>query len=176
MPGDAETPYVGQIMMVGFNFAPVGWALCNGQLLAISENSVLFQLIGTTYGGDGQSTFALPDLRSRVPVHQGTGSTGSPYVLGESFGVERVTLNVTQMPSHQHVFTPGASQSEPTNDRPDNHYPARGGYYAGTADSSSPMGAAAVAAAGGGQPHSNIQPFVAINFIISLFGVFPSQT
>jgi microcystin-dependent protein len=173
--GTAQSPYVGQIMMVGFNFAPPGWLFCNGQLLPISQYEVLFNLIGTTYGGDGQTTFALPDLRGRVPVHQGNGGTGSNYTLGQSFGVEQVTLNVNQLPSHQHVVDPGASQSEPTSDRPDHNYPSSGGYYAGTTDSGAPMGAPTVAAAGGGQPHSNIQPFLGINFIIAYAGVFPSQ-
>jgi microcystin-dependent protein len=175
MPGTASGPYIGQIMMVGFNFAPVNWALCNGQLLPISENEALFQLIGTTYGGDGQQTFGLPDLRGRVPVHQGTGSTGTPYVLGELTGLEQVTLNVNQLPSHQHVWDPAASQSEPTSDRPDNSYPAVGGYYAGTTNSSSPMGAPTIGSAGGNQPHNNVQPFLTVSFIISLFGIFPSQ-
>ena len=174
MAGTASSPYVGQIMMVGFNFAPVGWALCNGQLLAISENEVLFQLIGTTYGGDGQSTYALPDLRGRVPVHQGSNGVDS-YALGELAGVEEVTLTVNQLPSHQHVYNPAASQSEPTSDRPDNNYPAVGGYYAQTTNSSAPMGAPTIGSAGGSQPHNNMQPYLAVNFIISLFGIFPSQ-
>ena len=162
-------------MMVGFNFAPQGWAFCNGQLLPIAENAALFDLIGTTYGGDGQTTFALPNLQSRVPVHQGQGPEDS-NTIGEVFGVEEVTLSVNQLPSHSHVFDPGASQSEPTSDRPNGNYPALDGYYyAGAVGLTPTMGAAAVAAAGSGQPHSNIQPFLAINFIISLFGAFPSH-
>ncbi len=175
MPGDASQPYVGQIMMVGFNFAPVGWMFCDGQLLAIAENETLFNLIGTTYGGDGQTTFALPDLRGRVPVHVGTGSGLSTYVISQLSGVETVTLTVNQLPQHQHSFNPAASQNEQTSNRPDNSYPALGGYYAATANSASPVGAPTLAPAGGNQPHSNIQPFLGINFIISLFGVFPSQ-
>ena len=175
MAGNGGTPYVGQIIMVGFNFAPLGWMLCDGSVLPISENETLFNLIGTTYGGDGQQTFALPDLRGRVPVGIGQGSGLTNRIIGQSFGVETVPLTVNQLPSHQHVLNPAASQSEPTSDRPDNNYPALGGYYAGTTNSSSPMGAPTLGAAGGGQPHNNIQPVLAINFIISLFGVFPSQ-
>lgn len=175
MPGTASGPYIGQIMMVGFNFAPVGWALCNGQLLAISENSALFQLIGTTYGGDGQQTFGLPDLRGRVPVHSGQGPGLSNYVIGQLTGAETVPLTVNQLPQHQHVYSPAASQSEPTSDHPDNSYPAVGGYYAGTTNSSSPMGAPTIGSAGGNQQHNNLQPFLAVTFIISLFGIFPSQ-
>jgi microcystin-dependent protein len=175
MPGNAGTPYVGQIMMVGFNFNPQGWALCNGQLLAIADNTTLFALIGTTYGGDGQSTFGLPDLRGRVPVGVGQGAGLSSYVIGQLAGVEATPVTVNQLPQHQHVYNPAASQNEPTSDRPDNSYPAVGGYYATTTNSSSPMGAPTLAPAGNNQPHNNLQPFLGINFIISLFGVFPSQ-
>ncbi len=175
MPGTASTPYVGQIMMVGFDFNPKNWALCNGQLLAITDNTTLFTLIGTTYGGDGQTTFGLPDLRGRVPVGIGQGPGLSNYVIGQLSGVEATPLTVNQLPQHQHVYNPAASQNEPTSDRPDNNYPAVGGYYAGTTNSSSPMGAPTLASAGNDQPHNNRQPFLGINFIISLFGVFPSQ-
>lgn len=168
-------PYVGQIALVGFNFAPVGWAFCDGSLLAISENTVLFQLIGTTFGGDGQQTFGLPDLRGRVPVHMGQGGGLSSYVLGEEWGIENVTLTVNQIASHTHVFSPGASSAEPTTDRPDNAYPSAGGYYSSGATGGVTMPAPTAANAGGGQPHSNIQPVLALNFIIALFGVFPSQ-
>jgi len=176
MPGGGETPFVGQIMMVGFSFNPSGWALCNGQLLPIADNDALFNLIGTTYGGDGQTTFGLPDLRGRVPIHQGTGPGLSTYVIGQMGGFEAPTLTVNQLAQHQHVFNPAASQNEPTSDRPDNAYPAVGGYYASTTNSSSPMGAPTLAAAGGSQPHNNRQPFLGINFIISLFGIFPSRS
>ena len=175
MPGDAGTPYVGQIMMVGFNFAPVGWMFCDGQLLPIAENETLFNLIGTTYGGDGQSTFALPDLRGRLSVGMGQGAGLSGYTIGQPFGVETITLNVNQLPAHNHGFSPGANGNEPTSNRPDNNYPALGGYYAATTNSSSPMGTPTVASAGGGGPHTNVQRVLGINFIISLFGVFPSQ-
>jgi microcystin-dependent protein len=175
MPGNGGSPYLGQILMVGFNFAPRGWAMCNGQLLAISQNDALFTLLGTQYGGDGVTTFALPDLRSRGPVGVGQGSGLSAYTIGESVGVETVTLTLNQLPQHQHSYNPGASQNEPTSDRPDNNYPALGGYYAGTTNSGSPMGAPTLASVGGNQPHNNLQPLLAINFIIALEGIFPSQ-
>jgi microcystin-dependent protein len=175
MPGGAGQPFIGQIVMVGFTFAPAGWAFCNGQLLPIAGNDALFNLIGTTYGGDGQTTFGLPDLRSRVPVGTGQGAGLSSYMIGESVGVETVTLTVNQIPPHQHVYNPAASQDEPTSTRPDNNYPALGGYYATTTTSSTPMGAPTLTVAGGAQPHNNMQPFLGINFVISLFGIFPSQ-
>ena len=174
MPGGGAQPYVGEMMMVGFNFAPVDWALCEGQLLSISENEVLFQLIGTTFGGDGVQTYGLPDLRGRVPVGMGQGAGLSSYVLGERSGVESVTLNVNQLPLHAHTVNPAASSGEATTNRPDNAFPAVGGYYASSTNGS-PMGAPTLAATGGGLPHNNIQPVLAINWIISLFGIFPSQ-
>jgi microcystin-dependent protein len=166
------TPYVGEIRMFGGNFAPAGWAFCDGSLLAIAENDTLFNLIGTTYGGDGQSTFALPDLRSRVPVHQ-----GPSFVLGQVGGEESVTLTVNQIPAHTHVATcyPVAGNSaDPTGKR-----------WASSADTSinpyavppgdSTMAAQAIGIDGGSQPHDNMLPFLVISFIISLFGVFPTQ-
>src|SRR3981081_3962293 len=133
-------PYVGEIRMFAGTFAPAGWMFCDGQLLPISENETLFVLIGTTYGGDGQSTFALPDLRGRVPIHWGTGPNGTAYILAQSFGVETVTLTLPPMPAHQPSFGLGASVGEATTDRPDNSYPSLGGYYAATPNSTSPMG------------------------------------
>jgi len=171
-----SSPFVGQIVMVGFNFAPAGWAFCDGTLLPISENPTLFDLIGTTYGGDGQSTFALPDLRGRVPVHTGQGAGLQSYVIGEEWGVESVTLTTQQIPSHAHSFAPGASSAEETTNRPDNAYPSAGGYYSTSPTSGVTMPAPTVANAGGSQPHSNIQPVLGVNFIISLFGIFPSQS
>lgn len=164
-------PYVGEIRMFGGNFAPAGWMFCEGQLLPISENETLFQLIGTTYGGDGQSTFALPDLRGRIPMHQGNG-----YILAETGGVEEVTLTTGQIPSHSHgliaTSTPG-TQSSPAGNRlaqSRNIVPyineAPNGTFRGTA----------VATTGGSQPHTNMQPYLCVNFIISLFGIFPSPT
>jgi len=161
--------YVGEIRMFAGNFAPVGWALCNGALLQIDENEVLFQLIGTTYGGDGQNTFALPNLQSRVPVHVGPG-----FAQGQSGGAETVTLTTSQIPAHTHVPQAAASGNQAS--------PA-GGLWGGTTSAlytaaapDSPMNPAAIGSAGGSQPHDNMLPFQVINFIISLFGVFPSQS
>jgi microcystin-dependent protein len=167
-------PFVGEIRMCGFNFAPVGWAFCNGQLMAISQNEVLFTLIGTTYGGDGQSTFALPNLQGRIPIHQGQGSGLSPYVMGQLAGSETVTLTSQQLPIHSHSLQANdavASQASPT-----------GGYLAQTtvptyipAPAVAAMNAGAVANSGASQPHENMMPYLCVNFIISLFGIFPTQ-
>jgi microcystin-dependent protein len=168
-------PFVGEIRMFGGNFAPAGWMFCEGQLLPISENEILFQLIGTTFGGDGESTFALPDLRGRVPVHQGTGA-GITYTLGESGGVEQVTLTVQQIPIHTHALlastATGTSPSPVDNVLASNNVVSM--YKAAAATTA--MNAAAAGPAGGSQPHENHQPFLCIDFIISLFGVFPSPT
>jgi len=164
-------PYVGEIRMFAGNFAPAGWMFCEGQLLPISENETLFQLIGTTYGGDGQSTFALPDLRGRVPVHQGNG-----FVIAETGGVEEVTLTTSQIPSHSHAFlvsTANGTQIAPQN----NVLGSLQGvkiYRAGTATVT--LDPSAVTSQGGNQPHNNFQPYLCIDFIISLFGIFPSAT
>lgn len=154
--------------MFAGNFAPAGWMFCEGQLQPISENETLFNLIGTTYGGDGQSTFALPDLRGRLPIHQGNG-----FVLAETGGVEEVTLTVQQIPSHNHSFLASANQG--TASSPVGSVPA-------ASNTLSIYSAAAPAAnfatqmmipAGGSQPHENLQPYLCVNFIISLFGIFP---
>lgn len=164
-------PYVGEIRMFAGNFAPVGWAFCNGALLAISDNPTLFQLIGTTYGGDGQTTFALPDLQSRVPVHVGSG-----FSLGQAAGAESVTLTTLQIPAHSHVPQCNSNSGGVTS--PQNNYwggvTANNPYSSAASDSS--MNSASIGLAGGSQPHDNMIPFLAVNFIISLFGVFPSQS
>jgi len=164
------TPYVGEIRMFAGNFAPAGWALCQGQILAISENDVLFTLIGTTYGGDGQTTFALPDLQSRVPVHVGPG-----FVQGHTAGVESVTLTTSQIPAHSHV--PLCNSGAGTNASPQNDVWAAldSNIYSDVAPSVI-MAPSALGSTGGSQPHDNMVPFLVINFIISLFGVFPSPT
>lgn len=166
------TPFVGEIRMFGGNFAPVGWMFCNGAVLPISENEVLFQLIGTTYGGDGQTTFQLPDLRGRVPVHQGTGL--STYQMGESGGVETVTLTQNQIPAHNHTpFGCNTGNSE----TPANNFWANsntGKPYA-AAPAAVQMNVGTIASAGGSQPHDNMIPFLCVSYIIALFGVFPSQ-
>ncbi len=169
------TPYVGEIRMFAGNFAPAGWALCQGQLLAISQNETLFNLIGTTYGGDGQSTFALPNLQGRVLIHAGQGPGLSSHILGETGGVETVTLITNQIPAHSHVPQAAAatgSQSSPSN----NIWGASANLPYSQNAPASAMSAAAIGFAGGSQPHDNMVPYLVINFIISLFGVFPSQT
>ena len=164
-------PYVGEIRMFAGNFAPAGWMFCEGQLLPISENETLFQLIGTTYGGDGQSTFALPDMRGRLPVHQGNG-----FILAESGGAEEVTLTANQIPAHSHPFVasanPGTSANTQGNLTADSPNVALYIEDAPTAN----MAASAVTPVGGSQPHTNLQPYLCVDFIISLFGIFPSPT
>lgn len=164
-------PYVGEIRMFAGNFAPAGWQFCEGQLLPISENETLFQLIGTTYGGDGQSTFALPDLRGRLPLHMGNGS-----ILAETGGAEEITLTVNQIPAHSHPLLVSADGTTTPNP---------GGNVLGTPQTATPFFAAtpnlalaspSVTQVGGSQPHTNFQPYLCISFIISLFGIFPSPT
>ena len=164
-----SSPYVGEIRMVGFNFAPAGWAPCDGRLMSIVENEVLFQLIGTTYGGDGQTTFALPDLRSRVPMHQGSG-----HVIGEMSGAEQVTLTVNQIPAHSHV--PQASSAGAATSPAGNVWANSAALqFAAASSPLQPMNAGVIGTAGGGQPHDNMLPYQAVNFVISLFGIFPTQ-
>lgn len=160
-------PFVGEIRMFGGNFAPVGWAFCNGQLMAISENTALFQLIGTTYGGDGQSTFGLPNLQGRIPVHVGPG-----FVQGQLSGEESHTLTVQEIPGHTH--TVAAMSQAATNSASGNLY-AGGGLKAYKAAAGATMNAGVVKNNSGGQPHDNMMPFLVVSFIIALFGVFPSQ-
>jgi microcystin-dependent protein len=164
-------PYVGEIRMFAGNFAPAGWMFCEGQLLPISEYETLFNLIGTTYGGDGQSTFALPDLRGRIPVHQGSG-----FILAETGGVEEVTLTVQQIPAHSHGLLASAAPS--TSNVPQGNVVAQPAQVSMFIEdvASVNMNPRAVAVTGGSQPHTNFQPYLCINFIISLFGIFPSPT
>ena len=165
-----SSPFIGEIRMFAGNFAPVGWAFCNGAVIPISQNDALFNLIGTTYGGDGQSTFALPNLQSSVPVHVGPG-----FALGQTGGAETVTLTTSQIPAHSHV--PQANSAPGTQAGP-----SGGAWAESTLDqfsSSSPsvnMSPTALGSSGGSQPHDNMVPFLVINFILSLFGIFPSQT
>ena len=168
-------PYIGEIRMFAGTFAPVGWELCNGQLMPISENETLFQLIGTTYGGDGESTFALPDLQSRVPLHYGTGG-GASYQLSDQVGVESVTLTLQQLPAHSHALL--ASSDVATVVDPGGNVSGQTGTYDGyqTTAGASAMAAQSLTSSGGSQPHENCQPFVCVNYIISLFGIFPSPT
>ena len=169
-------PFIGEIRMFAGNFAPVGWAFCNGQLVPISENDALFNLIGTTYGGDGQQTFGLPDLQSRVPVHQGTLSgVGQNFTLGEKGGTEQVTLTVSQIPAHNHV--PRASSTGGDKDDPTNNFWANSSaiQFIDGANANTDMNSQILTPAGGSQPHDNMLPFLCVNFIISLFGIFPQQ-
>jgi microcystin-dependent protein len=168
-------PYVGEIRMFGGNFAPAGWMFCAGQLLPISEYETLFNLIGTTYGGDGQSTFALPDLRSRVPIHQGQGSGLSNYILGETGGAETVTLTPNQIPMHSHA--PMGSNTGGS-DNPTNNFWANSttGKPYSAAPPTVQMNAGTILTMGGSQPHENMIPFLCVSYIISLFGIFPSQS
>jgi microcystin-dependent protein len=164
-------PYVGEIRMFAGNFAPAGWMFCEGQLLPISQNETLFQLIGTTYGGDGETNFALPDLRGRIPIHQGNG-----FILAETGGAEEITLTSQQMPAHGHPFVGSASDGNVIN---------AGGNLTSNSLNITPyvnaapdgnMAPTAVGPTGGSQPHTNFQPYLGIDFIISLFGIFPSPT
>jgi len=175
-------PFLGEIRMVGFNFAPLGWALCNGQQLAINQYTALFSLLGTTYGGNGTTTFNLPDLQGRVAIHQGNGAGLSPYVIGQQAGTENVTLALNQMPSHNHTVA--------VNDQPANANNPTGAILAAgntggrpptltneytNAAATGTLAAAAVSLAGGNLPHANIQPYLTVNFIIALTGIFPSR-
>jgi microcystin-dependent protein len=168
-------PFVGEIRMFGFSFAPQGWALCNGQLLPIAQNQALFSLLGTTYGGNGTTTFALPDLRSRVPVHQGQGPGLSPYAAGQAGGTETVTLAAADMPQHTHPVQ--ASSSAATSDNPAGRALARSAshIYHSEPGPHAVMNANMLGEAGGSQPHDNIQPYLAVTFCIALTGIFPAQ-
>lgn len=165
-------PYVGEIRIFAGNFAPSGWMFCEGQLIPISENETLFNLIGTTYGGDGQSDFALPDLRGRIPIHQGNG-----FTLAETGGAEEITLNVNQIPAHSHPLIATldiANTGNPANANLSST--ATGNKIYSAAAPSVALHNNAIAQDGGSQPHTNLQPYLCVNFIISLFGIFPSQT
>jgi microcystin-dependent protein len=167
-------PYIGEIRLFGGNFAPAGWNFCDGSLLSIAQFSALFQLIGTTYGGDGQNTFAVPDLRGRVPVHMGQGAGLQNYVLGQIAGSESVTLTANQVAVHGHGALGSVGGASAT---PQNATWGNGGittHIFGTPANNS-MNSASVGATGGNQPHDNLHPFQVVSFIISLFGVFPTQ-
>lgn len=164
-------PFVGEIRMFAGNFAPAGWMFCEGQLLPISENETLFQLIGTTYGGDGESTFALPDMRGRIPIHQGNG-----FILAETGGAEEITLTVNQIAAHSHALLASGDIANTAN--PETNVVARSGQLQ-TFINSAPANAMApqfVGPVGGSQPHTNFQPYICLNYIISLFGIYPSPT
>lgn len=184
----AAQPYIGEITIFGGNFAPVGWAFCDGSLMAISEYDTLFTLIGTTFGGDGQNTFALPDLRGRVPVHMGTNpQSGTNYVLGQMAGLENVTLTPNQLPPHAHTVTGELNMKVRANDPDIQTSPINNGiaiaagkrYFSRTPTASGMMPldtTIVLSSAGNSLPHDNMQPYVTLNFIISLFGIYPSQS
>jgi microcystin-dependent protein len=166
-------PYVGEIRLFAGNFAPVGWMTCDGQLLPITGNETLFNLIGTTYGGDGNTTFALPDLRSRVPIHMGS-RAGNTYPLASAGGSETVTLTIGQLPAHSHIpqAVSGGARNNPAGNTWAN-WP--GAQFSTDQSGLSAMNTAALGTVGGSQPHDNRSPYLALNFIISTFGIFPSQ-
>jgi microcystin-dependent protein len=178
-----SSPYIGQIVIFAGNYAPAGWALCAGQLLPIQQNQALFSILGVTYGGNGQSNFALPDLRGRIPVQQGQGPGLSNYTLGEFAGAETVTLNSSQMPVHTHPLN--ATAATGTLPSPVGAFTATGADSQGGTSTDfapaspvptlAPMAAASIGVAGGSQPVSVVQPYLALNFIIALVGIFPSR-
>lgn len=170
-------PFVGEVRMFGGSFAPAGWAFAAGQLLPISQNETLFNLIGTTYGGDGQETFALPDLQGRFPMHAGQGpGISQTYQLGETGGTESVTITAQQTPTHNHAFL--GSTAAGVNTQPGNGVFAllgTGKLYVASNPEGAPLANNTLSLVGGSQPHENMSPFLVISFIVSLFGVFPSQ-
>ena len=168
-------PFIGEIRLFGGNFAPAGWAFCNGATLPINNNEALFALIGTTYGGDGEETFRLPDLQGRFPIHQGTSPvSGTTYMMGEFAGSEQVTLSVQQIPAHSHAAT--ASSNKGNSGTPTNSLwgkPSTAMYAAAAAQTN--MAATAIGPSGGNQPHENMMPFLCVSFIIALTGIFPPR-
>lgn len=168
-------PFIAEIKIFAGNFAPRSWAFCDGQLLPVSNNTALFSLIGTTYGGDGRTTTALPNLQDRAPMHPGRGPGLTSRRLGDRVGVETVTLNETQIPSHSHTVR--ASSSGPNDLTAQNHsLPAFPGLYSSDSSSLVSMDSAAVANSGGGQAHTNLQPYLTLNYIIALQGLYPSRS
>lgn len=166
-------PFIGEIRLLPYNFAPNGWALCNGQIMSIAQNTALFSLLGTTYGGNGQTTFALPDLRGRVAVSSGQGPGLSDYTLGEQSGLESVTLTQGQMPIHNHGVN--CSTGDPDQGNPRNGFPANAPSYAAGATAGATMNAGMIANTGGNQPHENRSPYLVLNYCIALVGIFPSR-
>ncbi|WP_076864585.1 phage tail protein [Bradyrhizobium mercantei] len=171
-------PYVGEIRMFGGNFAPAGWNFCDGSQLAISEYETLYNLIGTTYGGDGQVTFAVPDLRGRLPIHMGTASSGTTYNIGEAGGVETVTLTTQTIPQHSHAFIASTQTGTGTNPQGNVLDQVTGtiAMYIDGQPPDGPMASGMLTNTGGNQPHENLQPLLCVGFIISLFGIYPTQT
>jgi microcystin-dependent protein len=174
-------PFIGQVQAFGFGFAPRYWAQCNGQTLSIQQNAALFSLLGTMYGGNGTSTFQLPNLQSRVPMHYGTSPGGDTYVQGETDGVENVTLTITTLPMHSHTFVGASANANQIVPAPGQAL-ATAARPSGTADSfygpdatPQPLNPGSISPAGGNQPHTNLQPYLTINWCIALYGIFPSR-
>lgn len=169
-------PFMGEIRLMAFTYAPRGWAMCNGQIMAISQNSALFSLLGTYYGGNGQTTFALPDFRGRLPVHQGQGNGLAPRTLGEISGQENVTLTTPQIPMHNHPFAVPATSEDATLKNPVGNAPASTGTSIYGPAAQGEGGAQSVTGvAGGSQAHNNMQPYLVVNFCIALEGIYPSR-
>ncbi len=170
-------PFLGEIRLFPYNFAPQGWAFCNGQIMAIAQNTALFSLLGTTYGGNGTSNFALPDLRGRLAVSSGQAPGLSSYTLGQQSGSESVTLTLNNLPGHNHTVSPGANDGAATAQRPAGAVMARGtaSIYANAADGSTTMASSATSSTGNSQPFSSIQPLLVLNYCIALQGIFPSR-
>jgi len=169
-------PFVGEIRMFAGNFAPLGWAYCDGQLLAVANNDALFSLLGTIYGGDGRTTFGLPDLRGRIPIHAGSGPGLSPRALGAKGGAEKVTITTNELPSHTHDASATASTAgsgDPTGRVPANTSPTN--VYSTSLATAQTLSSAAVSSTGGSQSHTNIMPYLCVHFIIALFGIYPSR-
>lgn len=169
-------PFVGEIRMFAGNFAPLGWALCDGQLLAVSQNDALFSLLGTIYGGDGRTTFGLPDMRGRIPLHQGTGPGLSPRRLGAKAGTEHETITVNQLPSHLHQPT-GSGDANPGADPVGNvkGHTVTNGYRTPVSTPFAQFNSKSISSVGGSRSHTNLMPFLCVNFIIALFGIYPSR-
>ena len=169
-------PFLGEIRMVGFNFAPQGWAMCDGQLMSISQNTALFSLLGTTFGGDGKTTFALPDLRGRAPIHTGQGAGLTLRDLGSATGAETITLTSAQMPSHTHTLEANPGNASTRHPAGEVLAAPKAKAYSGPASPPVAMNPSAIATAGGGGAHDNVQPSLTLNFIIALQGIFPART
>ncbi|MBI1494839.1 phage tail protein [Halocynthiibacter styelae] len=167
-------PFIAQIMIFGGTFAPRGWAFCDGQLLPISSNEALFSLIGTTYGGDGRTNFALPDLRGRAPIHEGQGPGLTNRQLGHPYGAEQVSLTANQLPEHSHTMNVANAPAD--NSRPQGDMLGRSEIYTATTSPTVPLAAETISGGGSGHGHDNIQPSLAVNYIIALQGIYPSRS
>lgn len=163
-------PFLAEIKIISWNFAPKGWAFCNGQFLPINQNQALFSLLGTTFGGNGQTNFALPDFRGRIPIHQGQG-----FLLGQAAGQEFHTVISSEMPAHNHLLNASNLTDGTNTNIPQNNFPANDPVNAYRTDSNTTFAPQSVSNVGGSQPHENRQPFLVLNFIIALIGIFPSR-